>query len=32
MTIEAATVSAVLRATPRITFSDENMSVFMGVR
>jgi hypothetical protein len=30
-TREAATDSAVLRAAPWITFSDENMSVFMGV-
>jgi hypothetical protein len=32
MTMEAATDRAVLRAAPWITFSDENMSVFMGVR
>ena len=32
MTTEAATDRAVLRAAPWITFSDENMSVFMGVR
>jgi hypothetical protein len=31
MTIEAATDRAVARAAPWITFSDENMSVFMGV-
>jgi hypothetical protein len=31
MTTEAATDTAVLRATPWITFSDENMSVFIGV-
>nr|WP_244195904.1 hypothetical protein [Paraburkholderia susongensis] len=29
---ETATDRAVLRAAPWITFSDENMSVFMGVR
>jgi hypothetical protein len=32
MTMETATDRAVLRAAPWITFSDENMSVFMGVR
>jgi hypothetical protein len=31
MTTEAATDTAVLRATPWITLSDENMSVFIGV-
>ncbi|MFM0357934.1 hypothetical protein PQR12_30965 [Paraburkholderia nemoris] len=32
MTMETATDRAVLRAAPWITFSDENMSVFMGVQ
>ncbi|MBB5443611.1 hypothetical protein HDG38_002222 [Paraburkholderia sp. WSM4177] len=32
MASETATDRAVLRAAPWSTFSDENMSVFMGVR